>query len=287
VEHKSGVRQYADHIISASDGYTAIYGLLDGRYTSPRIKKLYNDLLNKPGILYPGVVSAFVGIQGDFNTDEAHSTTYLLPAEEGAELPGALQNSLVVQLRSRYSDDFAPCGKSVVHCTYFSDFVYWKTLRSSNRRKYWAEKCKVAALVRSFLERRYPGIGERIELVDVASPVTTKRYTGNFNGSILAWQAFSDADDLVTNLINKDRMRLPGLRGFSMAGQWVGMGGLIRAASSGRFVTQFLCEELGLKFKAWESSGHGTWHRDKLGHLPQLDKRPVEQTTVGWTPIGP
>jgi phytoene dehydrogenase-like protein len=287
VELKSGARHYADHIVSACDGYTTIYGLLDGRYTSPKIDKLYNDMLTKPGILYPGVVSAFVGIEGDVDPDEAHSTTYLLSGEQSAELPGALQNSLVVQLRSRYSDGFAPPGKSVIHCTYFSDFTYWKTLRSSNRREYWAQKRQVADFVQGFLERRYPGIGERIELVSVASPVTTKRYTGNFNGAILAWKAFTDADDLVTKLVNKDRMRLPGLRGFSMAGQWVGGGGLIRAASSGRFVTQYLCQELGLEFTAWESSGHEPWHRDKLGQLPQLEKWPVRRTTAGGTPRKP
>ncbi|MFF4418954.1 phytoene desaturase family protein [Streptosporangium sp. NPDC001559] len=275
VEMRGGKRYYADHVVSACDGHTTVYGLLEGKYTSPRIEKLYDEMLNRPGILFPAVVSAFVGIDGDFEPGDAHSTTYLLPEEEGARLPGALQSSLVVQLRSRYSDGFAPQGKSVIHCTYFSDFGYWRTLRTENRKEYWARKRQVADFVRDFLERRYPGLGERIDLVDVASPATTRRYTGNFNGSILAWKAFSDADDLATKLVNEDRMRLPGLRGFSMAGQWVGMGGLIRAASTGRFVVQYLCEELGLEFKAWESDNDEAWHPGKFGHMPQLDKRLV------------
>ncbi|MGO4781352.1 hypothetical protein AB4084_38290, partial [Lysobacter sp. 2RAB21] len=90
------------------------------------------------GILFPAVVSAFVGLHGDFDPDDAHSTTYMLSEEEGARLPGALQNSIVVQLRSRYSDGFAPPGKSVIHCTYFSDYDYWNTLRTSDRKQYWA-----------------------------------------------------------------------------------------------------------------------------------------------------
>ncbi|MGP4002413.1 phytoene desaturase family protein [Streptomyces sp. 8N706] len=275
VELRGGKRLYADHIVSACDGYTTIYGLLGGRYTGPRIDKLYGSLLTEPGVLYPGVVSAFVGLDGEAGAQDAHSTTYLLSQEQSRQLPGASQKSLVVQLRSRYSDGFAPPGTSVIHCTYFSDFAYWTALRSANRREYWAQKRKVADFVRDFLECRYPGIGERIRVVDVASPATTKRYTGNFNGSILAWKSFTDADDLVTKVVNKDRMRLPGLRGFSMAGQWAAGGGLIRAASSGRFVTQYLCQELGLEFRAWESPGREPWHRDKLGPLPQLDAWPV------------
>jgi phytoene dehydrogenase-like protein len=272
VRLKNGACFYADHVVSACDGHTTIYELLDGRGAGPRIERLYEGLLNRPGVLFPAVVSAFVGVEGDLDPGEAHSTTYLLTGEEAAELPGSLQNSLVVQQRSRYCDVFAPPGRSVIHCTYFSDFAYWQTLRARDRREYRARKQRVARFVRLFLERRHPGLGRRIDLVDVASPATTKRYTGNFNGSILAWKAFSDADDVATKVINKDRMRLPGLRGFSMAGQWVGMGGLIRAASTGRFAVQYLCEELRVPFRAWESDGGTAWHRDRLGHLPQLDK---------------
>ncbi|APU15627.1 MULTISPECIES: phytoene desaturase family protein [Actinoalloteichus] len=276
VELKGGQRLYADHIVAACDGRTTIYDLLEGHYTGPTIDRLYDELLTRPGTLFPAVVSAFVGIEGDFHPDQMHSTTYLLSDEEAAELPGALQNSVVVQLRSQYSDGFAPEGKSVIHCTYFSDYSYWKTLRTSNRREYWAQKRRLADFVRNLLARRMPDLADRIELVDVATPATTNRYTGNYDGSILAWKAFSDADDLAAKLINKEHMRLPGLHGFSMAGQWVGLGGLIRAASTGRFVTQFLCEELGLEFQAWESPAGEPWHPDKLGHLPQLDSRPVQ-----------
>ncbi|MEU9759085.1 NAD(P)/FAD-dependent oxidoreductase [Streptomyces sp. NPDC001834] len=272
VELRNGRRYYADHVVSACDGHTTIHGLLQGRYTGPRIDKLYNDLLHRRGALFPAVVSAFVGIRGDLGHDRAHSTTYLLTPEDAARLPGALQSSLVVQLRSDYSDGFAPPGRSVIHCTYFSDFAHWKELRVADRKAYRARKRDVAEFVRGFLERRMPGTAGRIELVDIATPATTRRYTGNHDGSILAWKAFSEADDIATKLVGKDRMRLPGLRGFSMAGQWVGLGGLIRAASTGRFVVQYLCDELGRPFTAYESRGDEPWHPGKLGRLPQLDR---------------
>lgn len=272
VELRNGRRYYADHVVSACDGHTTIHGLLQGRYTGPRVDKLYNDLLHRRGALFPAVVSAFVGIRGDLGADRAHSTTYLLTPEDAARLPGALQSSLVVQLRSDYSDGFAPPGRSVIHCTYFSDFAHWKDLRAADRKAYRAQKHEVAQFVRGFLERRMPGTAERIELVDIATPATTRRYTGNHDGSILAWKAFSEADDVATKLVGKDRMRLPGLSGFSMAGQWVGLGGLIRAASTGRFVVQYLCDELGRSFTAHESRGEEPWHPGKLGRLPQLDR---------------
>ncbi|TGZ10612.1 phytoene desaturase family protein [Streptomyces rhizosphaericola] len=279
IELRNGRRYFAEHIVSACDGRTTVHHLLDGRYTSPRIDKLYHDLIERPGTLFPAVVSAFVGLRGDFDPGEAHSTTHLLTDEDGRRLPGALQNSLVVQARSRYSDGFAPPGRSVLHCTYFSDYAYWKGLRTRSRREYRGRKHEVADFVRTFLEHRHPGINDRIDLVDIASPATTHRYTGNHNGSILAWKAFSDADDVAARLVGKDRMRLPGLSGFSMAGQWVGMGGLIRAASTGRFAVQYLCRELGLEFRAWESGGAEPWHPGMLGELPQLDRWSAREDT--------
>ncbi|MFJ6214785.1 phytoene desaturase family protein [Streptomyces sp. NPDC092296] len=278
VELRDGTRHLADHVVSACDGYTTIYRLLEGQYTSPTTDRLYGELLDRQGTLFPGVVSVFAGIDGelDDDPDAGHISTHLLPPEEAARLTGARQNSLVVQRRSQYSDGFAPPGKSIVHCTYLSDFAPWKELRTGNRKEYWARKRQVADFVREFLEKRYPGLGGRIETIDVATPTTTERYTGNRHGTIFAWNAFSDAEELATALVDKDRMRLPGLRGFSMAGQWVGMGGLIRAASTGRFAAQFLCEELGTEFRAWPSPGDAEpWHRGKFGNLPQLDIRPV------------
>ncbi|MFD5711573.1 phytoene desaturase family protein [Streptomyces pharetrae] len=271
VELKDGRRYYADHVVAACDGRTTIQALLDGRYTSSAVDTLYSELLHDPKQVYPGVVSAFVGVRGEADPAAAHSTTYLLSRQDSAELPAVQQNSLVVQERSLYCDTFAPSGSSVVHCTYFSDFHYWKELRGTDRKEYRARKGQVADFVQRFLERHRPGIGGRIEAIDVASPVTTLRYTGNHNGSILAWKSFTAAEKFTNKLVGRDRMRLPGLRGFSMAGQWVGGGGLIRAASSGRFAVQYLCREFGLEFTAWDSPGGEPWHRGKLGHLPQLD----------------
>ncbi|MFJ1595983.1 phytoene desaturase family protein [Streptomyces sp. NPDC088261] len=274
VELRGGERHFADHVVSACDGVTTIQGLLGGRYSSPRVDKLFG-MTERPDLLYPGMVSAFVGIDGELDPDARHSTTYLLSDEDCAALPDVLQKSLVVQMRSRYSDGFAPPGKSVVHCTYFSDYASWKRLRTTDRKAYWARKQEVADFVRGFLERHHPGIGEAIEVVDVASPATTERYTGVRGGSILGWKSFTAADDVITGLINKDRMRLPGLAGFSLAGQWFAGGSLIRAAAGGRFVAQYLCKELGLDFHAWESGGTTPWHPDQLGRLPQLETRRV------------
>ncbi|WP_234343855.1 phytoene desaturase family protein [Streptomyces sp. NRRL F-5123] len=270
VELKNGTREFADHVIAACDGPTVLRKLLDGRWSSPVTRALFDEALHRPETLYPGVVSAFVGLTGDLPPDTPHSTTYLLSPEDSARLPAVRQNSLVVQVRSQYADGFAPPGRSVVHCTYFSDFGYWQELRAASRKRYRARKREVADFLRDFLERKHPGTAERTEVVDVATPVTLRRFTGNHEGSILAWKSFTDTEKLTDRLVGRDRMRLPGLAGFSMTGQWVAGGGLIRAASAGRFAVHYLCDELKVPFQAWPSDDTTPWHPSQWGELPQL-----------------
>jgi phytoene dehydrogenase-like protein len=271
IELKKGPPKFSDYIISASDGYTTIYELLDGKFTNKLITKLYKNLLLKQNILFPSVISIFIGFKGQVGQNDPHSTTFLLTPHDAAKLPACSQNSLVLQHRSRYADGFAPAGHSIIHCTYFSDFDYWNNLRLLDKSAYRLKKSEIIIFIKNFLEKIYPGIKENIEVMEVATPATTKRYTGNFKGSIFGFKAFSEAEDLATCLVNKHRMQLPGLNNFYMTGQWVLGGGLPRSAMSGRYVAQFLCDDLQLPFKVFENKTKTRW-KNKLKNLPQLDE---------------
>ena len=83
-----------------------------------------------------------------------------------------------------YSFDplMAPENKSVLEVWLNSSYAYWKPLHDDPVR-YEAEIQQVALAVIDQLERRYPGIGEQVEVVNVATPLTIERYTGNWQGS--------------------------------------------------------------------------------------------------------
>jgi phytoene dehydrogenase-like protein len=132
----------------------------------------------------------------------------------------------------------APLGKSVVTASFlFVGYKYWKELYE-DRERYKAEKQALAEAVIDRLEERFPGIKEQIEVVDVATPVTYERYTGNWRGSYMGWR--------VTPATTGKQMSrtLPGLDSFYMAGQWVFLGGGVQAAiTSGRHVMQVVCKQ--------------------------------------------
>ncbi|PHV12433.1 phytoene desaturase family protein [Chitinimonas sp. BJB300] len=277
IELKNGTRHYADYIVSAGDGRTTHYDLLEGKYLNPTLTKLYDDVLNRPDVLYPGLVSVFIGIKGDVASDEPHCTTYLLTPTEAEGLPSCGQGSLVVQLRSRYADGFAPPGCSLLYCKYFTDFDYWDELKRTDKPAYRKRKQEVAEFICNFLAQRYPGFREQIEIVEVATPITHKRYTGNFKGAILGWLSFSEAEDLANVQIKKHHMQVPGLKNLYLAGQWIGGGSLVLSAMSGRYAAQFICKAANRAFQVSESNRKEAWDSTQIGQLPQLDEELVLQ----------
>jgi phytoene dehydrogenase-like protein len=87
-------------------------------------------------------------------------------------------------------------------------------------------------------------------VIDVATPLSFERYTGNWHGSVSGWILSPETMRLLLRGIPKT---LPGLEGLFMAGQWVEPGGMVpMAAVSGRNVIQMICSEDGRRFRALE-----------------------------------
>lgn len=111
---------------------------------------------------------------------------------------------------------------------------------------YDTEQDQVAEIVIDFLEGVYPGLKSQIEMVDVATPLSYERYTGNWRGSSSGWLLTKET--MLLNLLGVKKT-LPGLRNFYMAGHWVEPGGMVPvAAMSGRNVVQMICHSDGRPF---------------------------------------
>jgi phytoene dehydrogenase-like protein len=85
-----------------------------------------------------------------------------------------------------YDPTLAPEGKSVIAVMFDSNYAYWAAI-SGERERYEAEKNEIALQVIDRLEKRFPGISRQVESVDVATPLTYERHTGNWQGSMEGW----------------------------------------------------------------------------------------------------
>ncbi len=230
-----GSEHRADAVISAADGRTTIFGMLGGRYASPELRRVYAEWK-----VYPPLVQVMVGVARDLSAEPGH---LLFDLPRPILLAGRSRAMLDVH---HYCHDpsMAPAGKSVVQVWYTSDYDYWATLHL-DERAYAEEKQRVGEQTVAELERRWPGFARQVEVVDVATPVTFERYTGNWQGSPDGWCI------TVRNLGAELPQRLPGLGRFYLAGQWtVPFAGVPGAATSGRYAVQLLCHDDRRRFQA-------------------------------------
>jgi phytoene dehydrogenase-like protein len=126
-----------------------------------------------------------------------------------------------------------------------SDYTYWKKL-SEDKDAYNRKKEEVGKQIQELLEQRFPGISSQVEMINIATPMTFERYTGNWKGCFEGWLI----TPMNANVMMKPMSQtLPGLNDFYMCGQWVEPGGgLPTGVMSGRKLIKKICKEDGIKF---------------------------------------
>ena len=237
IKLENGSEHFADYVISAADGHTTIFDLLEAKYVDATIKGYYDKLIPFPPLVYIAL-----GVNRLFK-DLPTSVGNAFELAEPLLIGGVEQKYLDVHIYS-FDPTLAPEGKTLLTVMFHTDFDYWRTLREHDGQ-YKAEKEKIADTVVALLDRRFPGLAGQVEMRDVASPTTFVRYTGNWKGSFEGWQVTPKTWSFGRLM----RKTLPGLENFYMAGQWVEPGGGVPAAAmSGRNVVQIICKKEKKKF---------------------------------------
>jgi phytoene dehydrogenase-like protein len=225
-----------DWVISAADGHATVYDLLGGKYRDDALDRFYSE-----GQTFPSYLQVSLGVARDLSKEPGHLMR-VLDAPIMID-PETSLDALTFRI-FHYDPTFAPPGKTAVTCflpTY--DFAYWVDLQHSDPARYAAEKQRIAEAVIAVLERRRPGIRERIETVDVSTPASVVRFTGNWKGSMEGWLLMPGVG------FGARQQTLPGLRRFFMVGQWVQPGGgLPSGLMTARTAVQALCREDGMRF---------------------------------------
>jgi phytoene dehydrogenase-like protein len=231
-----GSEHHSNYVISAADGHTTIFEMLDGKYINDKIRGYYENLPLFPPLVYIGL-----GVARTFKDAPQTVTGMDIPLETSITVGGQERDRLSFQIYD-FDPSLAPEGKTVVRAWFASDYEYWKKLRQ-DPESYRKEKEEIADQVVAVLDRRFPGLSAQVEMRDVATPVTWERYTGNWKGSFEGWLETTDT------LMMQMGKTLPGLESFYMAGQWVEPGGSVpTAVMSGRNVIQILCKMDKKKF---------------------------------------
>ena len=232
---KNGSEQMADSVIWAADGHTLIFNILKEKYMDEKIKKMYETWMPvKP------IVHVMIGVNRDLS-QEPHRIVF--ETDTPITIAGR-EHGWLAFLHHCFDPSAAPKGKSAVEVWFDTEYDYWEEL-AKDRKKYLAEKKRIANYVVEQLDKRWPGFASQVEAIDVPTPATYTRYTGTWKGSPDGWYITPE------NMMSMEPVRkLPGLEGLQMVGQWtMPFTGTVMAALSGRQAIQLLCSEEGRSFR--------------------------------------
>lgn len=226
----SNEEYYADRVIAACDGREVVFNLLREQSVDASLRKLYDGHLPVRSQL-----QVSIGVKRDFS-QEPHWVTHLL--DRPITIAGETHTEISVK-HYCFDRSFAPPGCSVITVMLTTPYDYWQ--RIYGRSLYHHEEIQEASVLIDQLEQLYPGIKSDIECVDVATPLTYERYTGNWQGSSCGWLLTKQTLPLLIKGMPKT---IPGLHRFYAIGQWVEPGGGVPiVAMSGRNVVQQICHE--------------------------------------------
>ena len=232
-----GTTVAADYVISAADGYSTIFKMLDAKYISKEIKYAY-----KNWELFTPIVQVSFGVRKIVPSEFPIIIKITKDLTIGRT---KLENGYSV-MNYAYDPTMAPEGKTSIVLRYDSPWRLWENMEIN---EYKAEKLQIQKDATACLERIYPGISEFIEVMDVATPITNVRYTGVKDG---AYEGFMPSKE---NIMQSLKMQLPKLQNFYMAGQWLTPGGgLPPSAQTGKWTVQLICKKEKQKFLSEKDS---------------------------------
>ena len=227
----------ADVVLSAADGHATLFDMLEGKYLDDKYRKVYERY--RP---FPSYVQVSLGVNADLKGEPG-----LLSVKLDSPLqvdPETKEDTLAFRV-FHYDPTFAPAGGTAIVCivsTY--DDAFWSGLRETDKKKYESEKKRLAKAVSAVVEKRFPKAKGKVKVVDVATPATIIRYTGNWHGSMEGWLMTPQTGIKTLPLV------LPGLKDFYMAGQWISPGGGLPAGlMTGRMVSRRICKDKGIPWR--------------------------------------
>ena len=226
----SGEENDSDIVVSAADGHSTIFDMLEGKYVDAKINGYYDSYET-----FPSYLLVSFGVSRKF--DDYPRAVVMFP-EQPLTTDRASKYEWVMVRIFGFDHTLAPEGKTVITAWILTrEHEYWDNLKKTTPKEYEAEKNRIAEEVLELLEKRFGDIRSKVEMTDVCTPATVMRYTSNWKGSFEGW--------LWTPEIGLGGMSkmLPRLGNFYMVGHWVEPGGgLPTVMKSGRDIAQIICK---------------------------------------------
>jgi phytoene dehydrogenase-like protein len=223
----------ADAVIIASDTITAVDTLFETALPDEWIKELKQEAI-------PCVCTfAGIGVRSDLSR-LPHSITVNL--DEPLEVAGEKLSYITFNNYAKYTG-YAPAGSTSLTAILgnIDSYDWWSSARQNGA--YEREKEALKRRIERVVAVSFPETAGKIEVIDVATPLTYERYTGTWHGSYMGKM-------LAGSKIKTYPGILKDIKNLFFAGQRIDApGGLPPALESGRRAVQLLCKEFDTVFQ--------------------------------------
>ena len=137
---------------------------------------------------------------------------------------------------------YAPEGCTALTTAFMGDtYDFWKNAKEEGR--YEKEKQNLADQIKKVVCKKFPQAEGKIDVIDIATPLTYERYTGAYHGS---WMSISGAGDKMKSF-SGDCKNVSGL--YFAGHRLMSPGGLPVAVFTGRRAAQMVCRQFDVMFK--------------------------------------
>jgi phytoene dehydrogenase-like protein len=224
----NGEPLFFDGVIVTQDAITA-----QGLFDNPPKDKWLREMRNQKPVL---CTFAGIGVHADL-ADSPCS----FAIDERISVGGIEYDSLAFNNYATYSG-YAPGGCTALTASFAGDsYDFWDNLRKSGG--YDEQKRLLAGELTRIVEKHLPKTAGKIEVVNIATPLTYERYTGSCRG---AWMTFMDkhSKPAMPEPLAKD------INNIYFAGfRTIVPGGLPVALYSGFRAAQYACRDNALVFE--------------------------------------
>ncbi|MCF7908531.1 MAG: NAD(P)/FAD-dependent oxidoreductase [Candidatus Omnitrophica bacterium] len=181
---------FAKEIISNIDANFLFGELIENKY-------LPSDFLDKVSRFKPSISAFQVYLGLDIEAGKLAINDYTIFSNPDYDLSKQYQESLVnnvevVPIEISFHNSLFDSGfpkSSTLSIVSLAGYDFWQNL---SKQEYAVKKKKLADILIKRAEDFIPGLSGRIKLINIATPITMERYTGNSAGAIYGWSQTMD-----------------------------------------------------------------------------------------------
>ena len=133
IKLEDGTEHMASRVISAADGHTTLFTMLEGKYGGEKTREPYEKWP-----LFPSLIFVSLGVNRTFEEIPKTVSGLTFHLKQPVEIGDAVRDKLSVHIFNQ-DPTLAPEGKTAITVMLNSDYEYWKKL-AENRNSLSSEK---------------------------------------------------------------------------------------------------------------------------------------------------